>query len=569
MPQSRDKSRKQRPSGRAGGEALPAAREGASIASGAGQRLGEAAGSGPPGLLKTLGVVLSLSLVAALQLAMTWGKLDDPFLDGRFHYNNDNACFTVAARNGNRVGDLRRQFGVYFCYYDSWGHRTTEGYNYINHPPLMKALFQQYTKLVGYEEWASRSFYLLVAFGIAAGLFAVLLQTTRSLGIALLATAVMVNIPLFATFQTCVKWEADGMLIGVWLFAALVRYLRRSSRPALVAVFLLTFLAFLTHWSVMPFAAAVAAYLLWRSRDRTEPEARRALLAVVGGGTLGLGALAALLLFLNGGSAELFAKLLDAGVARAGEPRGTSHAWWPRQWVYAESNFGVALLLAVLGLTVFFSARWVLRRRKGTRPSDAPGHDPNTLLWVFFFASLTAACCWLFIFTQAAFIHVYWQIWFVLPIATLIAAFLHTARPRRNLGQASFVVCFLLAVLLSGASVRAYDELLASQLGRPDDIEFLETFRHERFSRLVFIPVSDDPFNYWFKGFIFSYYTDRRLYLYKPGKRERVATDDKVLLLRSPQQDEVVSRLESRIGKRLVNQTCGPHFCAYDVILED
>lgn len=114
-------------------------------------------------------IVLSLASVLALQLWTCWDKLGLPFLDTRLHYSYDNADFTFKARSGNRNGDLRSQLGVTMNTYSRWGERSGEPAYYTDHPFLVKALFQQYTRIVGTQEWASRSFYLVVSFLIAAG----------------------------------------------------------------------------------------------------------------------------------------------------------------------------------------------------------------------------------------------------------------------------------------------------------------------------------------------------------------------------------------------------------------
>src|SRR5262249_56023995 len=122
----------------------------------------------------------------------------------------DNADFLFRARSGNRNGDLRSQLGVTVNAYSRWGERAgSPNYN-TDHPFLVKALLQQYTKLVGLEEWGSRSFYLALSFSLAAGLYTVLLTTTGNMLTALTGAAVVGSLPVFAGGPTGGQVQADG-----------------------------------------------------------------------------------------------------------------------------------------------------------------------------------------------------------------------------------------------------------------------------------------------------------------------------------------------------------------------
>src|SRR5262249_1102016 len=136
-------------------------------------------------------VALSLAGVLSLQLWFCRGKFGLPFLDTRLHYNYDNADFLFRARSGNRNGDLRSPFGVTENTYSRWGEKSGEPRYYTDHPFLVKALFQQFTKIAGTEERASRVFYFAVSFGVAAGLYTLLLQLTGNLAAALAGAATL------------------------------------------------------------------------------------------------------------------------------------------------------------------------------------------------------------------------------------------------------------------------------------------------------------------------------------------------------------------------------------------
>ena len=505
--------------------------------------------------------MLSLASVLALQLSMCWGKLGLPFLDTRLHYNFDNADYSFRARSGNRNGDLRSQFGVTLNKYSRWGERAGEPAYYTHHPFLVKALFQQYTKVAGTSEWTSRSFYLAVSFAIAAGVYTIFLQTTGSLVASLAGTLTLVSLPLFALYQTCVKFETDGMLVSVWLFVALMAYFRQGTRRALATYGILAVLAFLVHWTSGIFVGALGVCLLlvsWRGGNSTT---KQALLVTICAGVLGLGALAAVMSYLQRGWGGTRAALAESYTERSASiPAAT---WWARQWTYARKNFSAAFPWIVLGPFLLLSGRrlWSRHYRPTTPASPLrSGH----LLALFFVATLTTACVWMLAFPQGSFIHVYWQYWFCLPIATLVASSLASLRTKPLVFAAGTAACGVLIVYLLSASRASYAEVFEDQLGTPADITFLSSLREDRFSRLIFVPVSDAPLNQWFQGPLFEYYTDRPVVVATPASELRPG--EKVLVLRYRQRDDVVAGLARWSHRRLANEKCGPRLCAYDVL---
>jgi hypothetical protein len=502
---------------------------------------------------------LSLSALFLMQLIMAWGTFRGPFLDTRMHYSYDNAFFTSAARDGNLNGDLKSQFGVTRNTYSRWGDRSGPPSYYTDHPFLMKAFFQQLTRAAGYGEHVSRIFSLAISFGIAAGLFAIVLGTTGSTLAAFASASVLVNLPLFATFQTTVNFLADGMLLGVWQFAALLWSLRRPSRNALAALALLTVLAFMAHWTAALYASFTGIWMAWELRRRQRPEIRSSLLTMILAGTAGLLLLLGLMVFLQGGVREAWAPLA-AAVGRRASPIPLSQ-WLGRQWNYARVNFTIPLLVVLSVLTILAGVRCLQRRGD---PSATPASGERDLLWVFIGVTLATACGWLFLFRQGSFVHVYWQYWFALPAAALVGKGLAAVQSRRRgLIPAAFLMAVLVLYLRAEAS-EALSSVRAAQLGTAEDIAFLASLRDDRFSSLVFIPYDVNPLNVWFEGPLFEYYTDRPVLVAEPSRGLRPG--EKVLLLDVEDRQRVLADIAAQTGFRLANEKCGSRLCAYDVM---
>jgi hypothetical protein len=505
-------------------------------------------------------IVLSLCAVLALQLWTCRDKLALPFLDTRLHYNYDNALFTFQARNGLRNGDLRSQFGVTLDQYSGWGEpRGTPSY-YTDHPFLVKAVFQQYLRIVGTNEWASRSFYFALSFAIAAGVFVALLQTTGSLAAALAGAAVLVSMPLFATYQTCVKFETDGIVVSVWLFVALASFLRKRTRRALAVYGALAGVAILCHWTAALFVGALALGLLVLRLRGRDPNASRALRATVLGAALGTVALFSSMSWLQRGWRPAVASLTRAFATRSAPIAAAT--WWERQSEFAKQNFGILVPWVVAGLAALLAVRWIRARSRQSKPVAAPARPE--LLALFLFATLTVACLWLFAFRQGSFVHIYWQLWFCLPIATLVAAFVASLRSGSFASLAGIAGCGLLVLSLQSSARETYDGILRDQLGKPEDLAFLTSLREDRFDRFVFVPLTDVSLNAWFTGPLFEYYTDRAVAIASTGSDLRPG--DKLLILRYTPREDVVARLSDWSHQRLVNEKCSQRMCAYDVV---
>jgi hypothetical protein len=512
------------------------------------------------GSRRWVGILLALVLVAAVQLGSA-GDLSGPFLDTRLHVDYDNALFTFMARNGLRNGDVRSQWGVTVNDYVAWGELAGPPRYYTDHPFLVKAAFQQFARLAGTGEGSPRAFYLLVSFGVAAGVFSLLLQTTRGIAPALLGALALVSLPVFSKFQTCVKFELDGMLLAVWLLAALAWFERDPGRGRLAVVAGLVAGCVLAHWTSLLVAGFVGLALLldaWRRRDGARWPAF-GVPAAAGAGALVV--LASLMAWLQGSWQGAWHALALASARRAGAAGFTWRQWLGRQGTYAVNNFGVPFLLAI-GIAAVVLVALSVRRCRAGASAEARQAQPWAL-GVSLFALTAAALVWLVAFRQGSWVHSFWQLPLTVPAALLVGAAVARAREDRRATVAALLGAAALVVQLNVAGVAARREAAAARLGTPADVEFLASLRADRFSRLVYVPVARHALDEWFQGPLFEYYTDRPVVVAHPGMRPR--PDERVLLLRYKDRDTVVGDVGIRLGARLVDERCGARLCAYSV----
>lgn len=509
---------------------------------------------------------MALAGILLLQTLLAWGRLSGPFLDGRLHYNYDNAAFSFQARTGIRLGGPRAQLGLTSVPFASWGAPSGPPTYYTHHPFLFKAALQLWIRLLGDRERSSRSFALAVSMVAAAGTLIALAVATGSTAAAAMGTAVMVATPVFAVHQVCIKYEIEGMAIAGWLLAAIFLHLRKPTRGALAAIAALAFLAPLAHWTSLFLSLCAVAWLAgeWlvdRSSHRASP-----LVALIAGTVLGIAVLFLTFAWLKGGWAPYWRDQVSAIAFRRDTSALPPGAWGEAQRRFVALNFTTFLLWVAALAAVGQAAFWVKGRTSEPRSRPGgPGSRRPTFeraLPAFFLTTLATACVWQFGFRQSSYIHLYTQLWFTLPLAAWMAALLRSARRgwvRVGVSLAAGVVIFF----LSAASVDVAARVLAAQQGTPEDIRFLRSLREKAFRRLVYVPLVREPPSHWFDGPIGAYYTDRSITTYDGVIR--LGNDDQILVQRDDDRGEVLARLETWAGIVLENETCGGHLCAYGV----
>ena len=238
----------------------------------------------------------------------------------------------------------------------------------------------------------------------------------------------LVSIPVFATYQVCLKYEIDGIAVGMWFFVALALYFRKPSRGRLVAVAFLAMLSVLAHWTSLLFVASVLSWLLWERVRRHDQASGSAGFATALGACAGVTSVVAIFLWLKGGWKPLIADLAGIASTRSGIDALSPGAWANRQVMYMTMNFGEFLPWVVALLAVSLAIGWAHQRFSGcSRPSK---NAEERLLPAFFFCTLSVACIWQFAFRQGSFIHVYWQLWFCIPVVALVAMTIAAGRGR-------------------------------------------------------------------------------------------------------------------------------------------
>jgi hypothetical protein len=496
----------------------------------------------------------------ALLLLATVPPLDAPYLDARLHTQYDNAWFTFMARNGLRNGDARSQSGVTQNRYTRWSVRDGEPSYYTHHPFLLKAAFQQYTRLAGTGEAAARSFALLLSFGIAGATLLFVQRTTGRLGAGLAAAVTLASVPVFSRFAATLKFECDGMLAALAFLLAVERARRRQGRAALALVGVAAAAAVLAHWSGALAVASIGLLMFLRPAGRPVPAERAVVAATAAGLVAGAAALAGAVVWLHRGVAAAARSLAGGFAVRSATAGLPLDAWSARQWVYLQENFSLPLIGAACAAAALLL---VPSRRHATQAHDAGADSGIRLLRIGALATLVTGVVWVVAFRQGSYIHSYWQIWLALPLALLAGDLTVHADGYRRFATAVAAAGIALVAYLQVANAQGRRELEAVQLGTREDVEFLVSLREVPFRRLVFLATSRTPLNAWFDGPLFLYYTDRPVAV--ASASERLSPNDLAVVVRQSDQARLAAALGTRFGVELVDGTCGARLCAYRV----
>lgn len=510
--------------------------------------------------------LLAATIVIGLQIAMAWGTFHDSFLDTRYHYFYDNAWFTTAARNANRIGFPDNRLGVVIALpHDRWNEPSGPPAFYTHHPYLMKLLMQQFMAVCGHDEWASRAFSLGVSIIAAVGMLTTVAMLTGSIAGGLIAAVVFIGLPAMAVYGTCVKFEIDGMAASAWLFPAILVYVRRPDTGRGMLLAGVGAACGLSAWTGLLFAVLGCGMLLLpsaihRRLSPTDPQARATLW--LGGGLLTAGTLLFAAFTWQKGGVFAFATDL-AAVFRVHADRTifSPEQWITRQKIYLWSNYGsvgLAFLAAAVAVVAFRAAI----RSRDPAGNAAAGHPG--LFDGFVVVSLATPLIWVATFREGSYVHEYWSIGLCMPIAAALPLLISTlpASRRRSV--------ILVAALLAGLVYCSGWQSLAARLTHVRnpavvaDITFLKSLRDDRCTEFVYLPLTEDSAQHWFHPRLFEYYTDRSIRFLRQG--DPLNDDQKVILLKFMDQTAVESLIEDHTGAKLVNRLCGPRFCAYDVV---
>ncbi|MCP4751614.1 MAG: hypothetical protein GY866_12025 [Proteobacteria bacterium] len=174
-------------------------------------------------LMQNRGFILC-SLLVLFQVSLSLHRINAPLVDGRQHIYYENARFLMHSYHSNddSLEDVRKVFGTSSYGYDSDGKPETIGF-YNHHPVALHFLLRLYTRVVGYDDWASSTFALFISIGITVFLFLILLNVTGSPSLSTILTAFFVVMPIYFTYQNVIKYEATAVLFMVCSLYFLVK----------------------------------------------------------------------------------------------------------------------------------------------------------------------------------------------------------------------------------------------------------------------------------------------------------------------------------------------------------
>jgi hypothetical protein len=339
---------------------------------------------------------------------------------GDSHEGRILARLGMQAANVWRLGLAGSNWGTLLGPYDPNGF-------YAHHPPLVNGLHVMAAGILGGDQpWHLRVPGYLAGLSTVVAVAALLRALQFGWVPTLLAVGAMVVTPMFWVYGRL--GAGFSVLAG---FAAAVAHLRRIERPDRGAVVAATVLAGLTVLLSWPGALGGALFTVWLWRRRGFDHVSR---WVVAGGSVGA-ALLGLWLLGSGAGADLVATA-EARAVYLGAAVFAERQWWFATELFTWWWLLLAVPALVTGLV--------------DRRSRAPVAITGSL-----------AVTWMLVPNDASFIHDFWNLLWLLPVAVGTAALadlVATRLRRRSVAALAVVTGIALIVALTGVITAGYPE---------------------------------------------------------------------------------------------------------------
>jgi len=461
-----------------------------------------------------LAAVAFVALVLLVQIVIAYPRASQPLIDGRLHTDFDTAAFLLRAFHSNdgTIADWRKVFGVATYLYDD-ANRPVALDLYANHGVLSPLLLRLYAKVVGYSEWTTRSYSLLVSLLTTVAVFGLLRAATRRAALGFLLTLLYVLLPL--KYMYLDRWKYEGMVelvIAATALCLVERERRRGFRYGFLAGM---FLLFQTDYTAYLPAVLMVVYLflLGGYADDRSLGIRAAFVAA--GGV----AVAFAIQWSLGFDRDAIARALAIRTA-GGMDDVSLWDWVIRHVTQAASNlepWHAVLMVAALV--------WGIAVRPGLR-------DPFVYLGA---ALVVSTFVYSLVFRNQSYIHHY-VLWnYGLAYVLLLGGILGATPAVQRVGDHVWALVFVPVVALTWITASATEEEYGRAVfGVADDIAVIRTVNR----RLVYLDDGASGPSGWWAGPVVQLYTDPVF------RHSRVTGAGNIEAVRelSPDRDLVVAR---------------------------
>lgn len=455
-------------------------------------------------------------------------RLNSPFIDGRLHWNYDNADYLKRAvhSTNSSIPSWKKIFGTSNYEYDRSGQVKSIQY-YAHHGLLQPFLFNLYAKLVGYGEYTPRSFSLLISMAASACFILILVQFIHSPLILLFGGLLYQLMPLNLAYFDHWKYENIAeLMLYLTILTGLYRHSFRYQWPFLLSLLF----AFHSDYYIYLPIFLFLAYLLKQEKETMNP---RIIWGICSLGILTTFALQFLLGFD-------FDNIINILVFRLnlGESHFSFWNWCTKTMRFIVMNIGYCYLWLGFILSVF---------------AIKTKHWKKNLLIYLGIIVLLSNLIWIAVFQNHSFIHHYSHWFFGPSIALLITAYLQMAAQQKWFTHSWFLICLLILPLLFLSFIQyrtMIDRFQKARYGHIDDIEYIQSaYKRIRY----FNDGKSGPIGWWSSPIPYLY-TDP---IYNPNHRQIQPIISDIPL--NPQSDLIVIINDKRFMDAFI-QYCKSEF---------
>ncbi|MFC1617004.1 hypothetical protein ACFL2K_02175 [Candidatus Margulisiibacteriota bacterium] len=422
-----------------------------------------------------------------IQTVFSAAKLNQLFLDGRYHVFIDNAFFLNLAKHSNdkSVKSIKKLAGVTSYSYASDG-KIKQISHYNHHPVLSPALFRLYTKIFGYNEWVPRSFSLILSLLLTITLFLFLHSLTNNWLLSWLISLVFIFLPINYLYHAQMKYFHLALLIVVaYLF--LLQFIHKSKYHR-YAFFTLFFLSFHTDWPAYFAGFGIIVYLFFKRHDYKDLWQELSLIAAI---SILLNFIILVSLGLNPTNANSLVQFrLDDGITNIS-------MWIAKQVSFINYNFS-AVNFFVFSFFLLFLTIFSIIKKKNIFNN---------------YAFISAALCFLMgfgyaiIFRNLSYIHHYLHAFYALSYILLITSFFIVLKNEfKDNNTLNIIGISLLSIILCFSiyfALKNEKTMRKSFFGKNNDIVTIKQMK----KRIIYSNLSGP--NGWWNSALISFYTNR------------------------------------------------------------
>lgn len=496
-----------------------------------------------------------LLMIIALQIGIYSIRLNDPFVDGRFHVNWGPPFWLLKAEKMQQVNFFKGYLGAITDIKDSPAGKVANGW-YSSHPQFIAIPLFIWTKIFGFNEWVVRSLVALVTI-LTSIIFWFAIRERHNGRQAAVFLLVWALTPMLVTFGSKLDQEPFVMFFLALAFWGHERYLNKQKGFPWLWVLAIIGLLW-SDWSGFIFAGL---FLVWQfGVSFVYQPAKKLWLGALLGWGIGAGIVGTQTVLESragggGSGAGVVGELFSLYKYRSStEIPNFWYQWMQHQLQFFWTNYAWFIgygAVAILGAKIY----QLINSGKEALRSGSNFWQLSTIIFIGTLLYAVAV-------PQATYIHIYYQYFYSVPVAYGVMCGFEWLY--KKIDHTKMVVPLAPALLVLVVFVSAYSSWLSmfadrvQGWGSPADLELIKQFRTSKpEDKIIFVGLNMKP---WFDNPNIEYYAGRVIPVFEPVPE----IDANTVLIQRNSVEAKLASLNKDLAKKPFHYSqgpCSPNFC--------